>query len=109
MSDEQDRILTMAFARCEKLTARKHLDWVPTNRELANKYGVSPRTVTDSRREGCPFAEGQPQLLRWIARRRYAPAGAEAKFGKRLCDRKFKEMIGGLMRGLKEGTVAIRH
>jgi hypothetical protein len=46
LTDEQDRILTTAFLRCDELTARKHLAWFSTNRELAAKYGVSVRTVT---------------------------------------------------------------
>ncbi len=77
LSDEQDRILTSAFVRCEELRARNHL---PSNAELAKKYAVSERTVTNWRREGCPFERGQWRVLKWLARRRYAPAGAKAKF-----------------------------
>ena len=82
LTDEQDRILTTAFLRCGELTARKHLAWMATNRELAAKYQISPRTVTNWRREGCPFGGGQKRVLHWLVYRWYAPAGIEAKFGK---------------------------
>jgi hypothetical protein len=55
-----------------------------TNRELAKKYAVSPRTVTNWRREGCPFERGQWKVLRWMSKRRYVPAGAKAKFARQL-------------------------
>ena len=90
LTDEQDRILTTAFLRCGELTARKHLAWFPTNRELAAKYGISPRTITNWLREGCPFAEGQTRVLGWLARRRYAPAGTREKFEKQLPTLRFK-------------------
>ena len=96
LTDEQDRILTTAFLRCGKLTARKHLAWVATNRELAAKYRISPRTVTNWRREGCPFADGQARVLGWIARRRYAPVGTKAKFAKRLPTLRFKASCADL-------------
>lgn len=95
LTDEQDRILTTAFLRCGELTARKHLAWVPTNRELAAKYGVSLRTVTNWRREGCPFQCGQWRVLDWIARRRYAPVGTREKFGERLRHRKTSAILKG--------------
>ena len=58
LSDEQAHILTAAFLRCEELTAKKYLVFVPMNRELAAKYGTCERTVRYWRREGCPFAKG---------------------------------------------------
>ena len=67
-----------------------------TNRELVAKYRISPRTVTNWRREGCPFAEGQSRLLGWIARRRYAPAGTRDKFAKRLPALRVKASLADL-------------
>lgn len=82
ITDEQDRILTDVYLRCDALRTRRHRRTEWTNLELAAKYRISPRTVTNWRREGCPFAGGQKRVLLWVGYRRYAPAGIEAKFGK---------------------------
>ena len=95
-TDEGRKTLAVVDALCAELTARKYLAWFATNAELAEKYAVSPRTITNWRREGCPFAEGQPRVLRWLARRRYAPAGTKAKFERQLRRRKSRaEFIDG--------------
>jgi len=82
------------------------LEVVATNRELAKKYAISPRTVTNWRKEGCPFEEGQWAVLDWLAGRRYAPAGANAKFAKQLRERKEKgkwaETMGNLHQAVAE-------
>jgi hypothetical protein len=78
----------------EELRGKTYLDIVPTNQELAKKYAISPRTVTNWRKEGCPFEDGQWAVLYWLAGRRYAPAGANAKFAKQLSDRKEKSHCG---------------
>jgi len=96
LSDEQDQILTTAFRRCGELLAKKYLVWTQSNRELARKYSISSRTVTNWRREGCPFERGQWRVLDWIARRRYAPAGTRAKFGKQLARESRGPIVGGL-------------
>jgi hypothetical protein len=57
-SDEEDRVLTAVFLRREELRGTKHLAFEPTNRQLAKKYAVSPRTVTNWRKKGCPFDKG---------------------------------------------------
>ena len=88
LSDEQRRILDTAVQRCEETKARKYLAWFSSNRELAAKYGISPRTVTNWRREGCPLGSSQRRVLGWMARRRYVPAGAKAKFGDELRKRR---------------------
>ncbi len=95
LSDEQDRILTAAFLRCEDLTARRYRARFATNAELAVKYGISARTVTNWRREGCPFERGQWRVLGWIARRRYAPERTRAKFGERLRHRQNRAILKG--------------
>ena len=59
----------------------------PTNRELAGKYGVSLRTVTNWRREGCPFDQGQVKVLDWLAQRRYVPAGTRENFSRQFTKR----------------------
>ena len=78
------RMLAAVDALCAELTARRYLAWFATNAELAEKYAVSERTITNWRREGCPFGGGQPRVLGWVAKRRYTPAGAKAKFAKQL-------------------------
>jgi hypothetical protein len=44
---EDDPVIGEAFRRCEELRANKYLEIVRTNRELAKKYAISPRTVTN--------------------------------------------------------------
>ena len=101
-TDEGRKTLAVVDALCAELTARRYLAWFATNAELAQKYCVSLRTITNWRREGCPFGGGQPGVLGWLARRRYAPAGAKAKFAKQLRRRKSRaDFKGGFhaMRG----------
>ena len=100
LSDEQAHILTAAFLRCEELTAKKYLVFVPMNRELAAKYGTCERTVRYWRREGCPFAKGQWHVLKWLARRRYVPAGTKAKFRRQLEKLKTKAIFAGVRTGV---------
>ncbi len=99
LTDEQDQILTAAFVRCENLTARRVFRSGRTNAQLAEKYAISPRTVTNWRREGCPFASGQTPVVRWLARRRYAPAGAREKFGEQL--RKWRSSLSESLRDVR--------
>lgn len=96
VNNEQDFVLTQVFKQCEELRANKYLTVVRTNRDLAKKYAISPRTVTNWRKEGCPFEDGQWAVLDWIAERRYAPAGANAKFGKQLGERRHKAVWAGM-------------
>jgi hypothetical protein len=106
VNDEQDFVLTQVFMECEELRAKNYLQVVTTNRELAKKYAISPRTVTNWRKEGCPFEEGQWAVLDWLAQRRYAPTGANAKFAKQLNKRKEKgewaEVMGNLHQAVAE-------
>ena len=96
ISHEEDRILTAVFRECEELRARKYLEFVPTNQELAKRYGVGRRTITNWRKAGCPFEGGQWAVLDWLAGRRYAPAGANSKFGPQLAERKHKAIWAGV-------------
>lgn len=70
-----------------------------TNRELAEKYGTSERTITNWRREGCPFESGKGAVMKWVAARRYAPAGMEEKFGTRLLHLRVRRFHGEVMEG----------
>ena len=85
---EDDPLIAEAFRQCDELRANKYLSVVRTNRDLAKKYAISRRTVTNWRKEGCPFEDGQWAVLDWLAEQRYAPAGAEAKFGMQLSERR---------------------
>lgn len=96
VNDEEDRVLTAVFMECEELRAKKYLEVVTTNHKLAKKYAISPRTVTNWRKEGCPFEDGQWAVLDWLAERRYAPAGANAKFGKQLSERRENAVWAGM-------------
>lgn len=75
---------------------------VETNRSLARKYGVSLRTVTNWRREGCPFHESPRKVLAWISRRRYAPKGTEAKFKDRLSTQRIRNGLAEIKAGLAQ-------
>ena len=90
ITDEQDSILTELFLLCEGLRKRRHGHGEMTNRELVAKYGMSERTVRNWRRQGCPFAEGERDVVKWMARRRYVPARTKAKFGRRLEDERLR-------------------
>jgi len=105
VNDEEDRVLTEVFKQCEELRAKKYLEVIKTNRALAKKYAISPRTVTNWRKEGCPFENGQWAVLDWMADRRYAPGGAKAKFGKQLSERKEKVNWAQTFRKLHETVV----
>jgi hypothetical protein len=96
VNEEEDRVLTEVFKECERLRAKEYLEVVRTNHELAKKYAISPRTVTNWRKEGCPFEGGQWAVLDWVAKRRYAPAGANAKFGRQLSERRKNAVWTGL-------------
>jgi hypothetical protein len=76
----------MALPRrqCEELRAKKYLEVVTTNHDLARKYAISPRTVTNWRKKGCPFDKGQWQVLDWMFARRYLPQLAKQKFGQQM-------------------------
>jgi len=84
MSDEEDRVLTEVFKQCEELRAKKYLQAVATNQDLAKKYAISPRTVTNWRKKRCPFDKGQWQVLDWMFGRRYLPQPAKQKFTQQL-------------------------
>jgi hypothetical protein len=68
------------YLLCDQLTAKKYLPTGATNRQLAKKYAISPRTVTNWRKKGCPFAKGQWRVLDWMFMRPYLPHGAKEKF-----------------------------
>jgi hypothetical protein len=108
VNDEQDFVLTEVFKQCEELRSKKYLEVVTTNHELAKKYAISPRTVTNWRKEGCPFDDGQWAVLDWLTQRRYAPAGANAKFGKQLSERKERRKWGEIMAKLHQGVTEMR-
>lgn len=64
---------------------------LPTNAMLAEKYGVSVRTVTNWRREGCPFEEGQHHVLNWAMEQRLLPRSFKVRFARQLQKRREKE------------------
>lgn len=108
LSDEQARILDAALQRCEETKARKYLAWVSSNRELAAKYGVSLRTVTNWRREGCPFGSSQGRVLDWMTRRRYVPAGTRARFAKQLRKRRTTAFFTDSLQAIRADILALK-
>ena len=81
---EDDPLIAETFRQCDQLRANKYLEVVRTNRDLAEKYAISPRTVTNWRKEGCPFEDGQWAVLDWMFGRRYLPHPAKQKFASQL-------------------------
>ena len=108
ITDEQDRILTDVFLRCDELRTRRHRRTDKTNAELAAKYGTSPRTVRQWGQAGCPFAKGQARVLGWMARRRYVPAGAKAKFGRQLRKRKLGALLKDRLAIIRADILALK-
>ena len=85
LNDDQERLLEVFRFLCGELTPDEELLTVkPTNLQLSQKYAISPRTVTNWRKEDCPFEDGQWAVLDWMADRRYVPAKAKAKFASQL-------------------------
>ena len=58
MNDDQDRVLTAVVRECVELRSKKYLEIVATNRELAKKYAISPRTVTNWRKKAARSTRG---------------------------------------------------
>jgi hypothetical protein len=96
VNDDEDRVLTEVFKQCEKLRAKKYLEVVTTNRELAKKYAISPLTVTNWRKKGCPFDKGQWQVLDWMFDRPYLPRRAKEKFSCQF-QRRFRRSCADLL------------
>ena len=84
VSAEQNEVLCAVYALCDQLKAKKPLPIAVTNRHLARKYAISPRTVTNWRKKGCPFDKGQWQVLDWMFGRPYLPEPAKQKFAHQL-------------------------
>lgn len=82
LSEDQIRILRAIVSKCESLRAKEYLEGVRTNHDLAKKYAISPRTVTNWRKKGCPFDKGQWQVLDWMFARPYLPSRAKEKFAR---------------------------
>jgi len=64
------------------LTAKELFPVATTNRQLAKKYAISPRTVTNWRKKGCPFDKGQWRVLDWMHTRPHLPRRAKDKFAR---------------------------
>src|SRR4029453_10963822 len=77
-----DPVLAEVFWQCQELRGKEYLEVVRTNHELAKKYAISPRTVTNWRKKGCPFDKGQWQVLDWMHLRPYLPRCAQERFAR---------------------------
>jgi hypothetical protein len=84
LNPSDEPTLAEALRQCHDLRAKIYLEVVTTNQELAKKYAISPRTVTNWRKKGCPFDKGQWQVLDWMFGRRYLPPPAKEKFAQQL-------------------------
>jgi hypothetical protein len=90
LTQEQRQLLATVVDKCKELLVDPQWIGEPTNRELALKYAVAPRTIQNWRAAGCPFDAGQWRVLDWMARRRYLPERCEARFAKELNRRRLR-------------------
>ena len=96
LTEDQARFRDSLYDLLDELTPTDdRLTLKPTNQQLADKYAVSPRTVTNWRKQDCPFEAGQWRVLDWMAERRYVPARAKAKFARQL-ERRTCQGLDGL-------------
>jgi len=58
VSDQEDRVLTAVFLRCEELRARKYLAFEPTNRQLAKKIRSQPPHRDQLAKKRMPVRQG---------------------------------------------------
>ena len=82
VSAEQEIILHAVHVLCDQLIAKKPIPFAATNREVATKYAISPRTLINWRKKGCPFDRGQWRVLDWMHMRPYLPRRAKEKFAR---------------------------
>ena len=108
VNDEQDLVLTEVFKQCESYGQKPIWRLSQPTGNLQKKTRSARRTVTNSRKEGCPFEGGQWAVLDWLARRRYAPRGANPKFAKQLSDRKERAKWAEIMGKLHQGVAEMR-
>jgi hypothetical protein len=87
------RLALEAVGTMVKAMAAPPPRYLATNCQLAKRYGTSQRTITNWRREGCPFERGQKAVLKWISWRRYAPAETEQKFKHQLTGGRFCYLV----------------
>ena len=89
---DQVRLLNWIRGYVNEITpGEDSLKLKPTNRQLADKYTVSPRTVTNWRKEGCPLEDGQPHVLNWATEQPLLPRRFKVKFAQHLQKRREKE------------------
>jgi hypothetical protein len=62
----------------------------PTNAQIARKYAISVRTVSNWRSLGCDF-DHQSRVLNWVVERRSLPSGFKLKFARQIQKRKQRE------------------
>lgn len=113
LSDEQRSLMRSVYRLVrDKAPAKRLLVENPINSQLAAKYAISQRTVTNWRRNGCPFEKGQWQVLDWAAEQRLLPRGFKDKFAKQLQSRREKETRRNrweaLLAGVQEMEQAVR-
>jgi len=89
VSDQEDRVLTAVFLRCEELRARKYLAFEPTNRQLAKKIRSQPPHRNQLAKKRMPVRQGAMGVLDWMFMRPYLPRGAKEKFSCHF-DRRFR-------------------
>jgi hypothetical protein len=80
----KDRLLNVVLHLADEIAFDREIVRHVSNQALAEKYAVSPRTVTNWRKAGCPFDDGQWRVLDWMADQRSVPARARQKFARQL-------------------------
>lgn len=83
MTEEQKSLIGALRDILDELSQdEEDLKFKPTNSELARRFSVSVRTITNWRREGCDFDSGKWGVWRWLREERIIPAGAKVVFGR---------------------------
>jgi hypothetical protein len=94
--DEEELTRHQNVEICQGLWFRSYEVRSKTNRELADSYGCSPRTIQYWRSQGAPLEQPRRAMIRWLARRPRLPRRTESRLGKRLALERIRAGIARL-------------